>query len=408
MTHRYAVQTLAEVSEVFADGDWVESKDQAAAGIRLIQTGNVGLGVFKARDGKARYVSGDTYNRLRCTEIFEGDCLISRLPDPVGRACLIPNTGERMITAVDCTIVRFRRDVVLPAFFGFYSQSADYLEAVSSQTTGATRSRISRSSLGRIPVPVPSIPEQQRIVGILDEAFAAIASVRANTEQNLRNARKLQDVELQAVFARRGPAWTESALGDVIESNVIGLTKSSRDQGDNRALPYVKMNNITRDNRFDFSSFTCVDATDEEVRRFSLRAGDFLFNTRNSFELVGKSCVYAGDPDRVVLFNNNIMRVRFKPGVDARFVLLAFSSEAVVGALNAMKSGTTNVSAIYFKDLKALPIALPQLAVQKTIAAKLGSLAAETQCLASIYQRKLAALDALKQSLLYQAFTGAL
>ena len=108
---------LADVCEVFADGDWIESKDQSSNGIRLIQTGNVGEGIFKSRAEKARYISETTFDRLRCTEIFEGDCLISRLPDPVGRSCILPNTGERMITAVDCTIVRFHSKQLIPEFF---------------------------------------------------------------------------------------------------------------------------------------------------------------------------------------------------------------------------------------------------------------------------------------------------
>lgn len=151
----------------------------------------------------------------------------------------------------------------------------------------------------------------------------------------------------------------------LIESNVIGLIKNSREQGDDKAWPYLKMNNITRDNRFDFSSFTCVDATAEEVNKFTLENGDFLFNTRNSHELVGKSCIYESDSNDAVLYNNNIMRVRFQSGFDARFVLLAFSSEGVVDELNRLKSGTTNVSAIYFKDLKSLVIPIPQLRSKK-------------------------------------------
>jgi len=102
------------------------------------------------------------------------------------------------------------------------------------------------------------------------------------------------------------------------------------------------------------------------------------------------------------------MRVRFQRGVDARFVLLAFSSKGVADELTALKSGTTNVSAIYFKDLKSLVIPTPPVAEQKKIAAKLESLVAETQRLATIYARKLAALDDLKKSLLHQAFTGEL
>jgi len=163
---------LSEICEVFADGDWIESKDQSPKGIRLIQTGNVGVGVFKDRGEKARHVSQGTFGRLRCTEIFEGDCLISRLPDPVGRSCLLPDTGERMITAVDCTIARFKPQVALPEFFDFYAQSPTYLKAVDSETTGTTRKRISRSRLGQIAVPIPPMEEQRRISASLEDLSA--------------------------------------------------------------------------------------------------------------------------------------------------------------------------------------------------------------------------------------------
>ncbi|MBM3624308.1 MAG: restriction endonuclease subunit S, partial [Alphaproteobacteria bacterium] len=140
--------------KVFADGDWIETKDQSESGIRLIQTGNVGAGVFKDRAEKARYISAATFDRLRCNEIFEGDCLISRLPDPVGRSCIIPMIGERMITAVDCTIMRFNPAQMIPSFFNYYSQSKPYLSNVDKETTGTTRKRISRSKLGEILIPV--------------------------------------------------------------------------------------------------------------------------------------------------------------------------------------------------------------------------------------------------------------
>ncbi len=161
-------KSLGDVCEVFADGDWVESKDQSSEGIRLIQTGNVGEGLFKDRAEKARYISEATFKRLRCTEIFEGDCLVSRLPDPVGRSCILPDTGERMITAVDCTILRFNPKQLLPTFFNHYSQSDDYLTTVANECTGTTRNRISRSNLGLTPIPVPPLAEQQRIVAKLD------------------------------------------------------------------------------------------------------------------------------------------------------------------------------------------------------------------------------------------------
>ena len=161
-------KNLGDLCEVFADGDWVESKDQSSEGIRLIQTGNVGQGVFKDRADKARYISEATFKRLRCTEIFDGDCLISRLPDPVGRSCILPDTGERMITAVDCTIVRFDQKQLLSKFFNHYSQSDDYIRTVAKECTGTTRNRISRSNLALTTIPVPPIAEQKRLASEFD------------------------------------------------------------------------------------------------------------------------------------------------------------------------------------------------------------------------------------------------
>lgn len=70
-----------------------DSDTLAQDGIRLIQTGNVGEGVFKDRESKARFISSETFSRLNCSEIYPEDCLISRLPDPVGRSCILPETN---------------------------------------------------------------------------------------------------------------------------------------------------------------------------------------------------------------------------------------------------------------------------------------------------------------------------
>ena len=81
---------LEDVCTVFTDGDWIESKDQSEKGIRLVQTGNIGEGIYLEKESRAKYIPEDTFKRLKCTEIFPGDILVSRLPEPVGRACIIP------------------------------------------------------------------------------------------------------------------------------------------------------------------------------------------------------------------------------------------------------------------------------------------------------------------------------
>ena len=273
---------------------------------------------------------------------------------------------------------------------------------------GSTVRNLNIDLASRVSLPVPPLSEQHRIVAILDEAFDGIATAKANAEKNLHNARDLFESYLQSVFTQRGEGWVEEPLESLIESSLIGLTRSTREQGDDKKYPYVKMNHITRDNRFEFTDYVKVDATIEEADRFVLKDGDFLFNTRNSHELVGKSCIYTPALEGAVLYNNNLMRIRFKSGIDARFVLFAFSCRTVAEELEGLKSGTTNVSAIYFKDLRNLRIPLPPTAKQERISDELIALSGETQRLESLYQRKLVALDALKQSLLHQAFSGQL
>ena len=317
---------IVDISTVFEDGDWIESKDQSAEGIRLIQTGNVGNGIFKDRGEKARYISEDTFKKLRCTEIFEGDCLVSRLPDPVGRACILPDTGEKMITAVDCTIIRFDQKQLISNWFLYYSLSNEYQNEIQKQVTGATRQRISRKNLGLVSVPLPSLPEQQRIVSILDEAFAAIAKAKANAEQNLKNAKELFESYLQGVFENKGDGWEEKRFEDLIKENQIGLIKSTKEQSNDKPYRYLKMDSITSNNNLVHDKYVYVDADKNELEKFTLNDGDFLLNTRNSYELVGKTCVFTPIDDEPTLFNNNIMRVVFNKGISSRFINYAFSS----------------------------------------------------------------------------------
>lgn len=165
-TERVALSSLCDT---FIDGDWIEAKDQSDSGIRLIQTGNVGVGVYKDKEDKARYISEETFNRLNCTEVFEGDILISRLPDPVGRACSIPGGLSKSITAVDCTIIRLN-EKVLPKYFISFTNTPDYAMQIKKVLSGTTRLRVSRANLGKIQVPLPSKDEQQRFVEIANQA----------------------------------------------------------------------------------------------------------------------------------------------------------------------------------------------------------------------------------------------
>lgn len=173
----YEQVELSSVCDTFIDGDWIESKDQSPGGIRIVQTGNVGCGCYIDKADKARYVNDETFRRIGCTEIFPGDILISRLPDPVGRACVLPVGIGRAITAVDCTIVRTGRKI-LPDFLVAATMTADYQRQIDEFTMGTTRARVSRGNLSKIKIPLPPLALQREFVAIANAAESSKAELK--------------------------------------------------------------------------------------------------------------------------------------------------------------------------------------------------------------------------------------
>lgn len=169
INHPDACSKIEDECTVFADGDWIESKDQSEEGIRLIQTGNIGNAQYLDKGERARYITEDTFDRLNCTEVKANDILISRLPDPVGRACIVPEGLGKCITAVDCTIVRLGSRI-LPEYFIAYTLSPFYMMQVASRETGSTRKRISRKNLGILKIPVPTIAEQETFASVVRQS----------------------------------------------------------------------------------------------------------------------------------------------------------------------------------------------------------------------------------------------
>ena len=153
----------------FTDGDWVESVHIKDSGCRLIQTGNIGVGYFKNKNKK--YISKDSFDELKCTEVHVGDLLICRLAEPAGRACIVPDIGEsKMLTSVDVIIMRTDTTKALTKYLSYYFSLNHTLHRVSALCGGSTRSRVSRSVLGKMKLSLPDVQEQQKIAAVLTTA----------------------------------------------------------------------------------------------------------------------------------------------------------------------------------------------------------------------------------------------
>ena len=213
---------LEDICTVFTDGDWIESKDQADEGIRLIQTGNIGMGAYLEKEEKAKYISEETFNKLKCTEIFSGDILVSRLPEPVGRACIIPEKKERMITAVDCTICRSNEAIVCKEYLCYFMRSNAYYTRLLNSVTGTTRKRISRKNLGNVELDIPSKREQAKVVKQLD-CLVKVISSRITELQRLDDLIKARFVEMFGHQSHNEKSLPYMTVDDVAEI-YLGIT----------------------------------------------------------------------------------------------------------------------------------------------------------------------------------------
>lgn len=205
---------LESICRVIVDGDWIESKDQSESGIRLIQTGNIGVGEYLDKSNRAKYITAETFERLKCTEVFPGDILISRLPDPIGRACAVPQNVGKAITAVDCTIVRLDSALCDINYFINYTQSVRYSSELSKFLAGTTRTRISRKNLENIDISLPPLEEQRRIAAVLDKVSDLIAKRRAQLDK-LDELVKARFVEMFGDFKLNTKKWPVVSFDEI-------------------------------------------------------------------------------------------------------------------------------------------------------------------------------------------------
>jgi type I restriction enzyme S subunit len=173
--------TARHGTNTFTDGDWIELPFITKVGVRLIQTGNVGIGFYKEQG--FRYISEETLKQFCCTEIQPGDVLICRLDGPVGRACLTPELPTRMITSVDNTILKVHSQID-PRYIVFLMSSKGWLNWIEGfcRSGGSFRYRISRSMLGQMRIPLPPPSEQRAIADQLNREMADVQCVEANLE----------------------------------------------------------------------------------------------------------------------------------------------------------------------------------------------------------------------------------
>ncbi len=298
-------------------------------------------------------------------------------------------------------VLRPHRDRVLDSWLIYFLNHSDLSDFVS----GLTVPKLNQGSLREIPIPLPAVPEQQRIVTILDEAFDAIATAKSNTEKNLQNARALFDSHLHSIFSERGAEWVEKPLEEVADANCTlsyGIVQPGDEYVD--GLPVVRPTDLTTK----VIRLNGLKRIDPKLaggyRRTALFGGELLLCVRGSTGVVSIAAAELAGAN----VTRGIVPIRFDGSLLAPdFGFYVMSSGEVQNQIREKTYGAALMQ-INIRDLRNITLSFPPLKEQERIAAKLDVLTAETQRLESIYRQKLATLDALKKSLLHQAFNAQL
>ena len=337
---------LGELCEKFADGDWIEAKDQSSSGIRLIQTGNIGLGEYLDKPNNKKWISEDTFNRLHCEEVCTGDILISRLPEPAGRACIVPNLGTKMITAVDCTIVRISTKVS-KKFLLQHLSSKKYFNEVNTCMAGGTRQRISRSNLANFNVLLPiSFDEQESIGRVLCglDNLITLHQCKGNLVQNKYGLHSLFQMQYKLA-----DDWEQRKLGDIgrVAMNRRIFKEQTSAEG---SVPFYKIGTFGGEP----DAFISDELYQEYKERFPYpKVGDILLSASGS---IGKMVEYKGE--KAYFQDSNIVWLDHDARVLNVFLKCFYSVVKWAGL-----EGST-IKRLYNKNILETQIALPSSAEQ--------------------------------------------
>ena len=392
------LRRLAQGGGLFTDGDWVETPFITDGGIRLVQTGNVGVGVF--RDQGFRYISNDSFSTLNCTEVIPGDLLISRLADPVGRSCIAPDLGVRMITSVDVAILRPRPGVADTRYLNYYLSSRQHLDAVAAIARGGTRERISRDQLGYVPVPIPAMSTQRTIADYLD---CETARIDALIEKKRRMVELLEERRGSARETLVAEGWR---AGEVLR---LGYLLSEIDDRLGPAPPPPLLSVSIHHGVIPFAQAN----PEREPRADDLehykrcRRGDIVLNRMRAFQGGIGRAMEDGivSPDYAVLrptvrgfagYLNHLLRSPWFVG----------EMEALLRGIGGVDQGNVRTPRVNWDDLRTVVVPSPPPDTQVALAERLDLELTKTSKTQQVVERQVALLQERRQALISAAVTG--
>ncbi|MBY5648592.1 hypothetical protein HFO45_10030 [Rhizobium leguminosarum] len=352
----------------------------------------------------ANYVSYSDLPFLKAKAVPAGSVAFAKIGEALklNRRVLL---GVEAVLDNNCMAITPQDGVISPRFLYRFMTTVDFAPFAVATTVPSIR----KGDVGGIPLPLPPLAEQKRIVAKLDALNAK--SARARTELSRIEtlvSRYKQAVLSKAFSGELTREWRHLSLGDTLRHAQVGLVRSKEQQFTKGGAPYVRMNHFDLQGRWKLDDITYVEASGQELLQYTLQPGDVLFNTRNSFELVGKVAFWEGREESF-LYNNNILRMRFDGSIDPKFAFYQMQSGSFRTYLESVKSATTSVCAIYQKSLMQAPFLAPgDLAQQHDVVRRIETAFTKVDRLAAEAKRAMNLLGKLDEAILAKAFRGKL
>ena len=351
------------------------------------------------------------YAELSATEkaryrLRPGDILFSHINSAihVGKTAIF-DSEEEVYHGVNLLLMRPKPEVT-PDYLNYALKllfQSGYWRRTCKQSVN--QASVNQQDISKIEIQYPqSIAEQQRIVGIIDEAFDGIATTRANAEQNLQNARALFESHLQSVFTEWGEGWGEMPIGKLCQRLHQGLnTAGEKIKFVENGYPIIQTRNIDEgvvdlDHKMKFMS---EDDWHLYKDKYRPEIGDVFFTNIGT---IGKTAIVTEERDYLIHWNIFKLRPHFDL-IGPAYFRYALEQLTLSGYFKRMQKGGT-VDFVTKKMISEATLPLPSMAEQAEIVCQLDAVREETQNLEALYQRKIDALDELKKSLLNQAFSG--
>ena len=340
---------------LFKDGDWIESKDQDPNGeVRIIQLADIGIGKFL--DMSSRFMTLEKTRDLNCTYLQEGDILIARMPDPIGRACILPAMNQVCVTAVDVCIVRIETDEVDSRWLMHKINSSGFNHQIMQFVTGTTRKRISRGNLSRLVIDIPPIDEQKRIAAILDKAEEInITSVQVYQTRNYF---------LNSVFSDLfGDILTGHSACEYATLNDCTQFIDYRGQSPPKSPHGIRL--ITAKNvkhgHLNYHPVEFIDEAQYEtwMTRGFPELGDVLFTTEAP---MGNAALWPDSEEKIAIAQRTIC-IRLDERIKPEYFLWLILSDWFKLKMNRLATGST-VKGIKSSSLKKIEIPIPPLELQ--------------------------------------------